>query len=207
MAETLWVLGIGAQSRGDLARATTLHEESLALRRGRGDERGAAQVLSALAQVALHRRDLPGARAMVAEALVTLRRLDDRWGQAMALALLGHVELVAGDLVCAWAYLGEAAALYTALGNLLYLPWCLEGLAGVMVAWDRVADAARLMGAREALLERLGPGLPLAGPAGYARTLATARTALGDVAFAAAHEAGRALPPDAAIAGAVGDGA
>ncbi len=206
VAETLWTLGIGAQSRGDLARATALHEESLALRRARGVERGAAQVLTTLAQVALHRRAVPGARAMLTEALATLRRLDDRWGEAMALALLGHVELVAGDLARARSCLGEAAARYAALGNLLYLPWCLEGLAGVAVARDRAADAARLCGARQALLERLGPGLPPADPAGYAHTLAAARAALGDVAFAAAYEAGQVLPPDAAIAAMAGDG-
>jgi hypothetical protein len=98
----------------------------------------------------------------------------------------------------------EAARLHEELGNPLYLPWCLEGLAGVAATEGRAADAARLCSAREALLERLSPGLPPADPAGYALTLETVRAALGEDAFAAAHEAGRALTLEDAIAAAVG---
>ena len=206
-AEALWVLGIVAQVEGDYVRAAALHEESLALRRARGDERSAAQSLEALGAVALNLGDLPRARALLEEALPTLRRRDDRWAQAIVLTLLGHVALGMGDPAGAGALLAESAALFRAVGNPLYLPWCLEGLAGVAAARGRMEQAACLCGTGDALRARLGAGLPPADPTGHARTLATARTALGDVAFAAAYERGQALPPEEAIAGAVGDGA
>jgi tetratricopeptide (TPR) repeat protein len=205
VAETLWSLAISAQTQGNYARATALHEESLALHRARGDERGVARVLSALGGVALHQRDLEAARGMLTEVLPMVRRLDDRWSQAMALALLGHVELVAGDLVHAEQYLRAAAELHMALGNPLYLSWCFEGLAGVAAARGRLADAARLLGVRDALQERVGPGLQVADPAGYAQTLAAVRTALGEDTFATEVEAGRALTPQAALAGLAGE--
>jgi hypothetical protein len=141
---------------------------------------------------------------MLTEALATPRRLDDRWGRpwcSPSWATSSWSRAISRAREC----LVEAAALCAALGNLLYLPWCLEGLAGVAAARGRAA-AARLCGAREALLERLGPGLLPADPAGHARTVELVRAALGDAAFAAAHEAGRALPPEDAIAAAAEGG-
>ncbi len=43
LAEALFVLGIAAQLQGRYERATALHMEGLALRRARGDERGAVE--------------------------------------------------------------------------------------------------------------------------------------------------------------------
>src|SRR5262249_28726731 len=53
----------------------------------------------------------------------------------------------------------EGAAIYRGIGNLVYAPWCVEGLAGVAAAlgeWDR---AARLCGACDALRARLALAL------------------------------------------------
>jgi hypothetical protein len=102
--------------------------------------------------------------------------------------------------VRARAYLLEAAGLRGAIGNPLYVPWCLEGLAAVLAAEGRAADAARLCGAGDALIVRVGGGLPPVDPAGHAATLATVLAGLGDTAFSAAHEVGRALSPEEAIA-------
>lgn len=205
-AEALWVLGLVAQNLGDFDRAAVLHEEGLALRRERGDERSAAQSLEALGAVALNLGHLPRARALLAEALTTLRQHDDRWAQAIVLTLLGHVALAGGEPARAGGLLAESAALFQAIGNPLYLPWCLEGFAGVAAARGHVEEAARLFGARDALRARLGSGLPPANAAGYARAVATAHSTLGAAAFGAAYKQGQTLPPDAAITGAVGAG-
>jgi hypothetical protein len=150
----------------------------------------------------LQQRNLVLAREMLKEVLETARRLGDRWGQAMVLALLGHVELRAGELDRAEECLLEAASMHAALGNPLYVPWCLEGLAGLAAARGRVADAARLCGLREAMRERVGRGLPMADPAGHEHTLAVARTALGDADFSLEWQAGRAMAMEDAIAAA-----
>ncbi len=202
-AEALWALGMVAQTRGHHERARALHEESLALRQARGDERMVAHSRLALGSIALQQADLPRARALLSEVRATLRPYGDRWAEAIAVTVLGHVELAAGDLVRAQALCGEGATLFQAIGNPLYLSYCLEGLAGVAVARGQATDAARLCGARDALLARLRTGPPPAHPTGYARTLATARATLGEDAFAAMQQEGRATAPDDAIAAAL----
>ncbi len=202
-AEALWALGMVTEALGRHERARALHEESLALRQARGDERMVAHSRLALGSVALQQADLPRARALLSDVRTTLRPYGDRWAEAIAVTVWGHVELAAGDLVRAQVLCGEGAALFQAIGNPLYLSHCLEGLAGVAMARGQARDAARLCGARDALLARLGTGPPPAHPAGYARTLATARATLGEEAFAAMQQEGRATAPDDAIAAAL----
>jgi hypothetical protein len=123
----------------------------------------------------------------------------------MSLMLLGHVDLAEGDDTHAQAVLAEAAALFQATGNMVYLPWCLEGLAGLAAAQGDYERAAELAGARDALRDQIGVLLPPVHPAGYARTVAAARAALSPAVFAAAHArpAGQPPPPiiEAAMAG------
>ncbi len=199
-ADALWVLGTAAFVQRQYERATNLHEEGIALRRERGDERGTVPPLSALGATALQLGDHARARILVEETLHILSRYDDRWSRAMSLTLLAHVELAAGDAARARVLLAEGAALFGAIGNLLYLPWCLEGLAGVATAGGHWELAARVCGARDALRTKLGSALPAAHPAGYAATLRAIRDALGDEGFAAAHVAGEDLTAEQAIA-------
>lgn len=200
MAEALFVLGVTAQFGGHHERAIALHEEGLALRRRRGDERGAVEQLQALAMIALHGGAPAKTKALLAETLAILQRYDDPWNRALSLTLLAQVELSDGETGRAAALLAESAAIYRAIGNLLYVPWCLEGLAGVAAARGGWEHAARLCGARDALRERLGTPMPPAYPTGYARTLASIRAALGEERFAAAHAKGEGLSTEAALA-------
>ena len=85
----------------------------------------------------------------------------------MSLMLLGHVDLADGDNTRAQALLAEAASLFQATGNLMYLPWCLEGLAGLAAAQGDYERAAELDGARDALRAQIGVFLPPVHPAGY----------------------------------------
>lgn len=189
-AEVLWALGLAAQSQGHDDRAVVLHEESLAVRRNRGDECGAAKSLAALGAIALRRAELIRARALLTDALAPLRAQDDRHGQALVLTLLGHVALAAGDTAGARASLIESAGLFQVIGNPMWVPWCLEGLAGLAVEQGQWERAGRFCGARDALRAALGCGLPAAHPAGYARTLARIRETLGGDAWALACETG-----------------
>jgi predicted ATPase/transcriptional regulator with XRE-family HTH domain len=198
-AETLQVLGTAAQFQGRYARATALYEESLALRRARGDERGAAASLMQLGHIALTLEQLPRARALLTEARALLPPRGS-WTGALVCTLLGHVALAAGAAERAEALCGESARLFAAIGNPLYLPWCVEGLAEVAAVRGDMARAAQLCGARDALWARLGGALPPAHAAGLARTLAAIRTTLGEDACAAARAAGQVMAPDEAIA-------
>lgn len=129
-----------------------------------------------------------------------MRHHDSLWGQAMTLTMLGHVELADGALDQAQALLGESAALFQAIGNPLFLSWCLEGLAGVTAAQGRGGRAAQLCGARDALLAARGSSLPPAYPASHARTLEKVRLLLGDDALALELAAGQALALEQVLA-------
>jgi hypothetical protein len=66
--------------------------------------------------------------------------------------------------------------------------------------------AARLLGAADALRDAIGAPLPPVYRAAHEHDMATARTALGDAAFAAAWAAGRALALEQAVAEALAEG-
>ncbi|SRR5579883_1383125 len=169
----------------------------------RGDAQGAAVSQATLGVVALNVGDLARARALLEEALETHRGRNDRWGQALVQAMLGHVELESGAVGRARELFGESAAGLQAIGNVLYLPWCLEGLVGVAAASGHAVRAARLCGAHEVLRERIGSAMLPLYPAGYERACATARAALSDADFAAAVAAGRSSPVEIVIAAAL----
>ena len=63
------------------------------------------------------------------------------------------------------------------------------------------------MGAGEALLDAIGARWPLNYVASRERTRATICATLGEAAFTAAHEEGRAMPLEQAIAAALDEGA
>jgi predicted ATPase/DNA-binding XRE family transcriptional regulator len=199
-AEALFVLGTIAMFTGDYPRAVSLFERSLAERRGRGDEHTAARHLGGLGTALLNLGDLARARAVLEESLVVARRFGDQWSAAMSLMLLGHLRLAEGDPDLARAELIESAGLFTMTGNMVYLPWCLEGLAGAAAAGHRFGRAAEIAGARDALRAQTGVLLPPVHPAGYEPMLAAVQDSLGADEFRAAHDRLAGRPPPELIA-------
>ena len=199
-AEALFVLGTIAMFTGGYRRAVSQFEQSLAERRGRGDEHTAARHLGGLGSALLNLGDLVRARAVLEESLAVARRFDEQWSTAMSLMLLGHLRLAEGDPDRARAELIESAGLFAMTGNMVYLPWCLEGLAGVAAAGHRFGRAAEIAGARDALRAQTGVLLPPLHPAGYEPMLAFVRDRLGADGFTAAHARLAGRPPPELIA-------
>jgi hypothetical protein len=83
---------------------------------------------------------------------------------------------------------------------MVYLTWCLEGLAGVAAADLRFGRAAEIAGARDALRAQTGVLLPPVHPAGYEPMLALVRDRLGANGFTAAHARLAGRPPPELIA-------
>jgi tetratricopeptide (TPR) repeat protein len=193
LADTLLILGLAAQFQGQHERAVAFHEENLAVRRKRGDISGAVEPMSALAGIALHQGDYLRAQELLDEAMALLQPTDAPWSYSMLLVLRGHVELAIGDLARTTTLFMEAGSLMKGMGNHLYIPFCLEGLAGVAARMDAWVLTARLHGAREALHERLGLMVPPADPTACARSRELAHKKLGNNAFAAELQAGRSL--------------
>jgi hypothetical protein len=142
--------------------------------------------------------------AVLEESLDVAREYDDRWCEAMSLMLLGHQRLADGEPARAQAELAESAALFQATGNMVYLAWCLEGLAGVAAAERDLDRAAEIAGDRDALRAQTGVLLPPVCPAAWDRMLATVRDGLGEAGFEAASGRLADRPPPDIIAVAVG---
>jgi DNA-binding NarL/FixJ family response regulator len=91
-----------------------------------------------------------------------------------------------------------------ALGRDLQIPRhcaeALEGLAEVATSERQLERAVRLFGAARATRDRIGHPLYARYRERHEQTFAAIRAALGDAAFAAAWETGRAMPLDEAIA-------
>src|SRR5207249_6580001 len=105
---------------------------------------------------------------------------------------LGGAAEEQGEYEQARALYKEGLGLSEEVGNKMGTAVCLKGLAGVAGAQGHADQAARLMGAVEAVREALGTPLPPEDRVDQERIQGPLRTALGEAAFAAAWEAGRA---------------
>jgi hypothetical protein len=93
-----------------------------------------------------------------------------------------------------------------AIGNLMCVPWCLEGLACVAAARGDYAYAAELDGARERLCAQTGSRIPPVHPAAYARMVDSVRAAIGPIAFGAAQRQSADKTPQEIVAAYVAAG-
>ncbi|MDQ3654840.1 MAG: tetratricopeptide repeat protein [Chloroflexota bacterium] len=177
-------------------RAGQLYGEALGLFQDAGDQRGTAGVLTNLGNLVWGRGELDRAAELHDEALVLYRKVGDERGIAWSLSNLGVLNLLRGEPARAFAPLREALGLYVALGDRDGIAESLEGLGGV----GSTPDAARLLGAAEALRQILGRSMSPAERATNALIAGPIRAAIGEDAFAAAWAAGRALTIEDAVA-------
>ena len=99
--------------------------------------------------------------------------------------------------------LRESLSLAQEIGDKVTIAYGLEGMASVACGRGQPERAARLCGAAAALRDTSAATRAPSERASYESTIAAARTALGDDAFTAIWTAGRATPPEQAIAEAV----
>jgi predicted ATPase/DNA-binding SARP family transcriptional activator len=203
IADSLDHLGVIARDLGEYELARALLEQSLAINRALGRELNMHRGLWNAAQMARLAGDLTTARVWVDESLRIAREMGSKEPIAHALDELRLIPLKQGDWKTAVSAPRESLTLWLELGNQWGLAEALEGVAHVAVAQGEAARAARLFGAAERLRERIGRPHHPHERADYERSVAEARTALGDAAFAAAWAEGRALSPEQAVADAL----
>ena len=193
-------LGIIAFLQGDIERAVELQEDALARFRELGDESAAATCLNNLGVDAEARGDYARARALYEEALTLQREAGDTQSIAIYLGNLGEIARDQADHLAAAEYYREALTVWATLKDRWNTTATLDGVAMLVHDRGRPERAARLFGATAVFRESVGAPLPANERADYERYVAAVRLALGNEAFTAAWEAGRALQLDAAIA-------
>ncbi|HEU5432304.1 MAG TPA: tetratricopeptide repeat protein, partial [Thermomicrobiales bacterium] len=196
----LMLLGDVAEAEDDFAGAATLFEEALALFRQAGAQSRVGTMINRLGLVVWRQGDLGRAVALHEAALALRREMGDHVGVATSLMNLGLVVADLGDYERAAALQAESLTLDVEVGFARGLPDNLENFARIAEAIREDERAARLFGAAEALRIRLGfPWVPFDRDDNQ-RLIAGLRERLGETAFAAAWDAGRAMSLDDAIA-------
>jgi predicted ATPase/serine/threonine protein kinase/DNA-binding CsgD family transcriptional regulator len=187
-------------AQGDPATVQALLEESLALSREVGDKGGIANSFILSGRLALSQADTAMANSLAEQSLLLNREIGKPEGIAESLSLLARVATVQGDHAAADSLYEQSLAIVKE-GNYKWdIAFYLEGLAGVGAAQGKLVWAAQLWGAAESLREVIGsPILPVE-RADYEQAVATARTQLGERAFAAAWAEGRTMTPEQALA-------
>jgi hypothetical protein len=100
----------------------------------------------------------------------------------------------------AHALYSESLGLFADLSDRLHIATALARMAGLAAHASQPERAAILSGAAESLLEAINSPMPTIERMHYEPAMQLARTALGEPAFTQAHDKGRALPLDDAIA-------
>jgi predicted ATPase len=139
-AKALCGAGALAWFQGNQTVARAKLEESAALFRQHGDQRGLAYTLTYLGLAIQHQFDLDPAQTVQEESVAIFRALGDRWGLALALGHLAEIPYFRYDFAAAHALYGESEALWREIGDRWGIAWILAGRG--FVTHDQGDDAA-----------------------------------------------------------------
>ncbi len=183
---TFVLIGLGdvARDRGDSASVRAYCEPNLVLLREFGIQWAVGFALNNLALAAYYERDLTRASALVHESVALFRAISADSSLSEVLITLGTILLAQEDAVAAYDALTEALRLAWVVGPRLFVALALEGLANVVVSRGDAKLAAWLLAGASVLRIRMGTPIRPVDRADVERTLATARAALGEDAFA-----------------------
>ncbi|HEV2376703.1 MAG TPA: LuxR C-terminal-related transcriptional regulator [Streptosporangiaceae bacterium] len=190
-------LGFVAWLEADFAAAASHCSRALAFfeAAGRRQEAAAAQVNLGVA--ARYQGETAHATRCLEQALAVSRDLGYLEGVAWALAELGA--MTAGTGPDAGAMLAEALRTHVALGDRWRTASVVEAIAALAVTRPDPATAVVLLGASDALRQRLGTPVPPAEQPAVAATLAAAKHALAAAVFAENWASGQSLPVTDAV--------
>ena len=189
----LRILGIVAENRSYWGEATATLEAVLAAWRRLGESLNAGFVLTILSGIAYGQGDLDRAATLAEEALVLYRAEGDRSWTGLTLGYLGMIAIARGELSAAARHCQASLTTLVEIDDAKWTYKPLVWLAEAAARSNLPQSSARLLGAIDAWLLRTDGHLFQFDRAGYERAEGDARAALGGEAFAAAHEAGRAM--------------
>jgi hypothetical protein len=149
-----------------------------------------------MGQIAGEQGDVEAAGSLLAESLALHRELGDKPAMARVLDELGKIAWKRGEHAAARAYHTESLLLNQEIGNRAAMAQCLEVLTKLAVAEGLLDQAARLLGAADALRKESGGRR---GEEARDETASAIRAALGEEAFAASWAAGHELTLDQVI--------
>jgi tetratricopeptide (TPR) repeat protein len=193
-------LGLVYLHQGDHAAAQQAFEESRTIFQAQGNTRHEAFALHNLGMVVSHQGHHALARSRFEASLRIKEQIGDKWGSASSLVYLAGVTRAQGELETTRELLRRSLVLRQELADWGGLAETLDGIAGYAAARRRPDEAARFLGAAEALRAARHVVLHTADRIARDGNAADARAQLGDEPFAKAWEYGRLLTGDEAVA-------
>jgi predicted ATPase/DNA-binding CsgD family transcriptional regulator len=190
------VLNLGS----DPSHARSILNESLTGAYELSDAWCVARATNILGDLARGQGDYDQATTHFEEALTLFRRLGQSLHVPLVLHNLGQVAALRGDARQGTEYVAEGLAQLQELGARRGQGFCLAGLATMAALLRQPERAARLFGAADALHRAAGVTMEWPDSVTYERQRAATRGQLDTATFAAAYDAGAALPPPQAIA-------
>ncbi|HKX17170.1 MAG TPA: LuxR C-terminal-related transcriptional regulator [bacterium] len=184
--------------KGDDRRAALMLEESLALCRAAGNIWTTSFVLGCLGLLAERQGYYDRATALLEESVALAQQIRAKYATPQLQAKLAHVALSQGYSERAFTLYRESLLGLAEIGAQMGAARPLEGLAAVAIAQGRFEQAARLLGAVEAVGETLvwsDPPLRT----DHDSNVAATRAALGKESFAVAWAQGRTMTLEQAI--------
>ena len=205
LADALYNTGETAALSGDMATVVAKLGEGEAIGRELGDDTILGRLLQAKGYMAFMGDQLDAARGPLEEALAVALRGSDPAAAFGGHHTVGQVARLQGRFDDAARHYREAIRLGVDLGDVAQMTEPLQGLAAVLIATGEPERGVRLLGANDAIRERLGGGPPpewlrLGDP------LLDAKRTLGEATAAQAWDDGRRMSVEDAVAEAVGVG-
>jgi tetratricopeptide (TPR) repeat protein len=194
-------LAFSTYRHGDYGRAAALFAENAALARRQNNRLQLAWTLNHHGDALRCLEQYAAAAACYAEAQALFAESADKHGLAAVFHNQGYVAQRQGEWHRSAVHFREALERFDALGYRWSVIDCIAGLAAVRRYEGYPVQAARLLGAADALHRAIDPSLALREPANRIegeRTLALVRADLDATTFQAAWDAGRALSLDQA---------
>jgi predicted ATPase/DNA-binding SARP family transcriptional activator len=204
----LQTLGVISTARQELPSARTWLEQARASYEALAEDDPwrrdrLAGVIIVLGSVDFFEGDYAKATERYREALAMCVARDDRDGIALCELYLGHVALLEGRVPESMALVRSSLTHYRRLGWLQYVAECLEIIGFGAGATGRPEEAARLVGAADAVRDQIGTPATLALLRLRIEGLPVVQAELGEEAYAGALAAGRALSAEQAVVEAI----
>src|SRR5262249_3966698 len=195
-------LGVFLTMLGEYDRAAILLQEAVSLAPQAQNQHALAWSLFLLGDVIWwHRKDAASARPLFEESLTLVSQTRDRHNLEYVLLALGQLAQARGDHDEAQSRYEDVVALFQESGGIDYRAFDVSCVvlvfAQLAVARGDPHQAARLFGSAHAALEK--PYLRFGDGDAINRDMAVTRRQLGDSAFLAEFETGRAIPMEDAL--------
>jgi len=192
-------LGDATAMSGDLEAAPAHYERSLLAFKTLNDPWGMGLAINSLAGVAWFSGDHEKACALYTQSVALARQAGDRWIVVRPLLGLLDASWHQGDYAQAKSLAIESLTLCRELGAKSGLLLSLSGAAGLFTACGHPAIAAQLLGAGDALSDRIGFVSYAIDRMRHDRNLELTRSKLDETALQAAWVIGQAMTPDLAV--------